>query len=179
MTLSRRPAFTFVELCVSVAIITILAAILFPVFARARQKARQATCASNLEQIGLAMRLYAEDHYGAFPPGDNDLEPLCPRYLPDPGVLLCPTLWLDRARSEQARYVYRGGFALDDDPLAEVAADPDPLVHNEGFNTLFQDGHAKWRTAQKGAYDSFRALPGQPGGKGPTLKKGQAEGGEE
>ncbi len=54
--------FTLIELLVVVAIISILAAILFPVFASAREKARQITCASNLRQIGLAMVQYVQDN---------------------------------------------------------------------------------------------------------------------
>jgi prepilin-type N-terminal cleavage/methylation domain-containing protein/prepilin-type processing-associated H-X9-DG protein len=53
--------FTLIELLVVIAIIAILAAILFPVFARARESARQTSCASNMRQAGLAFGMYAED----------------------------------------------------------------------------------------------------------------------
>ena len=57
-----RRGFTLIELLVVIAIIAILAAILFPVFARAREKARQTACASNLKQIGTAHMMYAQDY---------------------------------------------------------------------------------------------------------------------
>lgn len=59
---SDRRAFTLIELLVVIAIIAILAAILFPVFARAREKARQASCSSNLKQLGLAFIQYTQDY---------------------------------------------------------------------------------------------------------------------
>ena len=56
-----KGGFTLIELLVVIAIIAILAAILFPVFSRAREKARQAACSSNLKQLGLAVKMYSSD----------------------------------------------------------------------------------------------------------------------
>ena len=58
----RRTGFTLIELLVVIAIIAVLAAILFPVFARAREKARQASCQSNQKQIMLAYTMYRSDY---------------------------------------------------------------------------------------------------------------------
>jgi len=65
----RRKGFTLIELLVVIAIIAILAAILFPVFARAREKARQASCVSNVKQITLGILQYVQDY-------DEDLPPM-------------------------------------------------------------------------------------------------------
>jgi len=64
-----RRGFTLIELLVVIAIIAILAAILFPVFARAREKARQTSCLSNLKQIGLALIMYTNDYDECYPTG--------------------------------------------------------------------------------------------------------------
>ena len=65
--MNRKRAFTLIELLVVIAIIAILAAILFPVFAKAREKARQSSCQSNLKQAGLALMQYLQDYDGKYP----------------------------------------------------------------------------------------------------------------
>ena len=68
-----KKAFTLIELLIVIAIIAILAAILFPVFAQAREKARQSSCLSNLKQFALSWQMYADDNN----------ERACPTYLSD------------------------------------------------------------------------------------------------
>jgi prepilin-type N-terminal cleavage/methylation domain-containing protein/prepilin-type processing-associated H-X9-DG protein len=67
---TKKQGFTLIELLVVIAIIAILAAILFPVFAKAREKARQASCMSNLKQLGLAFVQYTQDFDETFPEGN-------------------------------------------------------------------------------------------------------------
>jgi len=64
---SPDSGFTLIELLVTIAIISILAAILFPVFGQARDKARAAACQSNLKQLGLAFEMYSMDYDETYP----------------------------------------------------------------------------------------------------------------
>ncbi|MBM3498705.1 MAG: type II secretion system protein [Armatimonadetes bacterium] len=159
--------FTLLEVTVSVTIICILAAILFPVFARAREKARQTRCLTNLQQIGLALSMYARDHAGHFPPTNDDLTPLLGRYLPDAEVLRCPSRH-DESRRRASEpgtaqqwktptvdYFYRAGFCDDDDPNTLLVCDSEVQRHNDGGNTLWTDGHGKWLSSP-----AYTAPPG-------------------
>jgi len=95
----HRKGFTLIELLVVIAIIAILAAILFPVFAKAREKARQANCASNEKQIGLAFIQYRQDYdeanpfnlgpYATWPPTLNFASVLVP-YMKSTALWICP-----------------------------------------------------------------------------------------
>ena len=75
-----KRAFTLVELLVVIAVIAILASILFPVFALARNSARRTVCASNLRQTGLAFSLYQQDNDGRFPTAPAEIQDLTHSY---------------------------------------------------------------------------------------------------
>ena len=105
----QQRGFTLIELLVVIAIIAILAAILFPVFAKAREKARQTNCTSNLRQIGTAVTLWAQDNKERYPTVSNGL--FNSTLNLSAGVLQCPD-----ATANTISYVYN--FSLSGLPLA-------------------------------------------------------------
>lgn len=88
-SLPTRKAFTLMELLVVLGIVSLLSALSFSVFARARESGRRATCQNNLKQIALAVQQYTQDNGGAFPSFTSGFK-LFP-LLQAQGVLRCPS----------------------------------------------------------------------------------------
>lgn len=157
---SRRQGFTLIELLVVIAIIAILAAILFPVFAKAREKARQTKCTSNQRQIGLAVMMYAQDNDETLPPANGWTD----KINIEAKMLMCPD------KKIPVGYVYSNfadGLSLGDMPspvdfplimdgeqpgqtnptllYANVAYTPKDLTyrHNNRIIQAFADGHVE------------------------------------
>lgn len=132
----KKRAFTLVEILVVIAIVCLLAAILFPVFGRVREAGRRTTCASNLKQIGMALNQYAQDNrfyplidFNAYINGQSGAwaEKVFP-YVKADKVFECPS----------SRFgLFRSGCPPTD------KSDPDhPISWNGSYNLNIRD--AKW-----------------------------------
>lgn len=128
----RNRGFTLIELLVVIAIIAILAAILFPVFAKAREKARQTACTNNQRQITTAILMYAQDNDEALP----DANSVWGAINVDKGVLVCPSL-----ASKPLAYIYDehvAGMAL-----GNFNTPADDWVTADGRNDKIDKRHSK------------------------------------
>jgi prepilin-type N-terminal cleavage/methylation domain-containing protein len=114
--------FTLVELLVVIGIIAILAAILLSASAQAREKGRRVSCASNLRNIGMALRVYASDQDEQFPQGDNAAGLgllIVQNEVKSMKIFTCPSTRTSREPTavltdQHLDYVYKGGFSQKD-----------------------------------------------------------------
>jgi len=163
--LMKKKGFTLIELLVVIAIIAILAAILFPVFAKAREKARTASCQSNLKQIGTAIAMYAQDYDGVYPllyqdPGANGYTSSPPDYrwfeaiepyIKNAQVLVCPSVhtWSVGYAAQSAYWAeateYQGPMGKSDSSLADPSGTV--LVVDSNSSSTVSGWCISWATA--------------------------------
>jgi prepilin-type processing-associated H-X9-DG protein len=125
--------------------VAIAAGMLLPALSRARQKAREVACSSNLKQIGVALMAYATDHGEQRP---ASLAELVPRYMP-PTVLKCPSdgVGIPKIRGgNPCSYCYVGSIPTKEGFADLIVACSRLGVHRGGRNVLHYDGRVQWMT---------------------------------
>jgi len=155
-----RAAFTLIELLVVIAIIAILAAILFPVFAQAREKARSASCLSNIKQMGLAFGMYSQDYDEKNPnginwyyPGGNGWAGQVYPYVKNIKIYACPSDVVGQDAFSSYGYNSNNtaptGVSVDGYSIASYSAPASTVLLFEVQGNFFDGGSNGWNVSNE------------------------------
>lgn len=152
----NKRGFTMIELMTVISIIAVLAAVLFPIFAKSRESARRVSCASNLEQIGMSLNMYAQAYDGHYPRKNNDFAALSST-LNSKDILRCPSDadsydsssvapppagGGDARKNPVSSYVLKGGLT-NDSRADTVMGGEIKAFHGDLVNVLYLGGHVR------------------------------------
>jgi prepilin-type N-terminal cleavage/methylation domain-containing protein/prepilin-type processing-associated H-X9-DG protein len=145
-----RRGFTLIELLVVIAIIAILAAILFPVFAKAREKARQTSCLSNVKQFGMAFMMYSQDWDGmsvpqySYRPNLVWWSEMAAEYVGNTQIRICPSVGKMGSCTSYPYGWTNGGYRCNNYPMwAALDSIPSPattMIMFDGTVTANENG---------------------------------------
>jgi prepilin-type N-terminal cleavage/methylation domain-containing protein/prepilin-type processing-associated H-X9-DG protein len=164
-----RNGFTLIELLVVIAIIGILATLLLPALARAREASRRTSCQNNLKQLGICLKMYANEWHGMFPPinpgymaEDGTQEravtffrgpAMYPEYLSDFEIILCPS----DPGTDAPRETIRASIESHSRDVAYLLQDYSYMYI--GWVTTTDDEYGAYKKAYKEVRNDFKQMP--------------------
>ena len=138
---AKNSAFTLTELAFVVVIIAIFISLLTPFINKIRIKRKVVACEENLQEIGLGLKLYANEHDGKFPPGLREL--VEGGYIEDENVLDCPAS-AHAGGVTEPDYHYTTGYTVSSPSDIAIVFDK-AGNHKDGGHTLYISGEISWK----------------------------------
>ena len=139
--ISRRKGFTISELLMVFMVVIVVGALMMPLINYTRRRMDKTMCANNLQQVGLALYIYAKEHDGRFP---SSLDALYEqKYLADKRLMDCPAS-KEMGTPEAPDYIYTPGLSVRDPSKEPLLRDKKYNHSQGGENILYVNGEVAW-----------------------------------